>query len=386
MIYPLLQEICIYLRPEESSRDIQPFMSIKFFDDILRELVGVEMERFLCCSTCLGTRNKERYFSKIGAGFVPRDSSERCKSFYSGNQDRLRPCNLDEQQESLMAHQKATQVQPPSQAGTANQPPSNPATQPGTARGDGWNYGMIIGNSEYTCPGLSDLPSIKTDRELIYHRLGTHGSFNIDFSNSEHLTQIKNYTNVEDITGRVEAFLNQVEEKVTKGRGRGGGADTLLMFFLGHGGNVQGVDCMLGVKGKPYPVNSIIHKILDKSNAKKIIMILDFCRNKLNEQTFILSNEEVENAKECTDFTKIIRIWSAEETHKATDRSGATFSEALCEVLERNPNGVEMRNLEQILNEQWGEKQKQHHKMKGRVLYSCKVDLTRDYNLKFPFC
>ena len=33
--------------------------------------------------------------------------------------------------------------------------------------GDSWNYRMIIGNSEYDCPGLTDLPSIKEDRKLI---------------------------------------------------------------------------------------------------------------------------------------------------------------------------------------------------------------------------
>ena len=81
----MLQEICIYLRPEESSKDSQPFLLIKFFDDNLTELVGVEMKRFLCCSTY----DKERYFFNIGPGFVPRDSSERCKSLKSVNQVRF---------------------------------------------------------------------------------------------------------------------------------------------------------------------------------------------------------------------------------------------------------------------------------------------------------
>ena len=32
--------------------------------------------------------------------------------------------------------------------------------------------------------------------------------------------------------------MEQVEEEVTEGRGKGGKADKLLMFFYGHGGKV----------------------------------------------------------------------------------------------------------------------------------------------------
>ena len=80
---------------------------------------------------------------------------------------------------------------------------------------------------------------------------------------------------------------------------------------------------------------------------------------------------------------KVIGIWSTQETHKATAQSGATFSEALCEVLERDPGGVKMENLERILNEHWGDKQKQHPKM-GRVVYRCKMDPNGDYDVMFP--
>ena len=157
------------------------------------------------------------------------------------------------------------------------------------------------------------------------------------------------------------------------------------MFFLGHGGKVQGVDCILGVDGKPYPVNSILQKIEDKRLAKKVIIILDCCRNRLDSAKFILSEEEIKNTQDFTAFDKVIRIWSTQETHKATARSGATFPEALCEVLEKNPEGVKMVNLERILNKLWKEKQKQHLK-KVRVVYKCKVDLilNEEYESMFP--
>ena len=64
--------------------------------------------------------------------------------------------------------------------------------------------------------------------------------------------------------------------------------------------------------------------------------------------------------------------------------SGATFSEALCEVLERNPKGVKRENLERVLNKRWGKTQKRHPKM-GRIIYTCKVDLNRDYASLFPY-
>ena len=249
--------------------------------------------------------------------------------------------------------------------------------------GDGWNYGMIIGNSEYSCKMLSNLPTIKVDRKLVVNRLGNKKTYNIDFSNSEHPAIIDDYTNVEDIIGQVEDFMDEVEEKVTAGRGIGGVADTLFMFFLGHGGKVQGVDCILGVDGKPYPINSILHKILDKKCARKVIMILDCCRNKLDPTVFVLSNKEISKAQDFTDFNNVINIWSNQETHKATDLSGATFSAALDEVLEKNPEGVRTADLEQILNEYWKKMQRSHPKM-NRVVYRCDVDLNGDYESMFP--
>ena len=413
MIYCLSQEISIYLKPEKSSGKTQPFISIKFFDDIMAELAGDEMERFLCCSTCL-TDDKERYFFKIGPGFLPLDSLETCQSFQEEDEDDS-GCTLDENHRSLMAHSRAMRSQ---EKGRKEQEQmefekkqeqkrqdqmerenreakeleredhkqkehkQRVEAEKKKNRGDGWNYGMIIGNSEYDFPGLADLPAIKEDRKLITNTLGNHESYNIDFSNSEHPAIIDDFTNVEDIIGQVEDFMDEVEEKVTEARGDGGEADTLLMFFLGHGGKVQGVDCILGVDGKPYPINSILHKILKKRCAKKVIMVLDCCRNNLDSDRFNLSKKEMKNATKFTSFEKVIRIWSTQETHKATARSGATFSEALCAVLEKSNEEIMMNNVEQILNNHWGEKQKQH--LKGRVVYKCKVDLDGDYESVFP--
>ena len=176
-------------------------------------------------------------------------------------------------------------------------------TEKKRCRVDGWNFGMTIGNSEYACPGLADLPSIKEDRKPISDTLQKQKSSNIDFSNSEHPANSDNYTNVEDIIGQVEDFMNEVDNKVTEGRGDGGEADTLLMFFLGHGGKVQGVDCIL----------ASLHPC-----------ILDCCRNNLDSDQFSLSKKEIRNATKFTALEKVIRVWSTQETQKATARSGAT--------------------------------------------------------------
>ena len=94
-------------------------------------------------------------------------------------------------------------------------------TEKKRSRGDGWNYGMIIGNSDYSCKGLTNLPTVKADRKLIVNRLGNRETYNIDFTNSEHKTQIGDFTNVEDIIGQVEEFMEQVEAHVKEERGRG---------------------------------------------------------------------------------------------------------------------------------------------------------------------
>ena len=94
------------MKPEESNEDSQLFLSMKFFDDILTELAGNKMERFLCCSNCI-RGDKERYFFDIGPGFVPLNSLERCKSFQAvipGG--RFKHCRLDENHRILMRKEK----------------------------------------------------------------------------------------------------------------------------------------------------------------------------------------------------------------------------------------------------------------------------------------
>ena len=122
---------------------------------------------------------------------------------------------------------------------------------------------------------------------------------------------------------------------------------------------------------------------LYKSGEKASYALSILEHYKLDSNKFILSDEDISNVQAFTDFTKVIRIWSTQETHKATARSGATFSEALCEVLEENPRGVKMDSLERILNEHWKEKQRHHPKL-GRVVYKCKVDINSDYEFMFP--
>ena len=383
------------MKPDESRGGSQPFIAIKFFDDILTELVGDKlMERFLCCSTCKRDE-KERYFSEIGPGFEPMDSLEMCESFQADKEDdTFTPCTLYEKHKDLVTHHKAipsqgikrVEQEEDNEVEDLTRTEKNQKEPTISERGgDGWDYGMIIGNSEYDgIKGLSNLPTITTDRELISATFGNQDIFNIDFTFSEHPCQIEDYTNVENIIGQVEVFITEMEKKVKKRRGKGGQADSLLMFFSGHGGKVQGVDCILGVDGKPYPINSILHKVLEKSSAKKVTMILDCCRNRLNPNVFSLTPEQIRDAEEAISFDRVTRIWATEETHVATALSGATFAEALCYVLKKYPMGVKTVNLERILNKSWGKKQKRHPKMR-RIVYTCKVDLNRDYKSMFPY-
>ena len=74
------------------------------------------------------------------------------------------------------------------------------------------------------------------------------------------------------------------------------------------------------------------------------------------------------------DRARATRVQKRRSPGKATDLSGATFSAALDEVLEKNPEGVRTADLEQILNEYWKKMQRSHPKM-NKVVYRCDVDL-----------
>ena len=73
---------------------------------------------------------------------------------------------------------------------------------------------------------------MKEDMKLTVDTLRNHKKDNIE-------------ANVENIFIQVEKFLEQVGKNFTEAGGFGGEADSVLMFLVGHGGKVKGVDCSL---------------------------------------------------------------------------------------------------------------------------------------------
>ena len=249
----------------------------------------------------------------------------------------------------------------------------------------GFDFGLVICNEEYeprmkeVMPGatLDNLPTVKPDRQKMVTRLGKGFSYNFDlmgaFSKNDFdcsKTEIDEiYENIDDIDFAVKMFVKDLKGQVERVSGKGGGIDYLLFYFLGHGCTIQGKDCLLGVNGHPYPVNSLLeHLITLKFN--KLILILDCCRNNMELQLFHSNNtEEIKAKLDLVDktpisFDKITRIYSAQEGHKATDMAGATFADVLDELLSANPEGVDEDKLQRILNEKWGRLQREKN-MKG---------------------
>ena len=267
----------------------------------------------------------------------------------------------------------------------------------------GFDFGLVICNEEYeprmkeVMPGatLDNLPTVKPDRQKIVSRLGKTFFYNFDLmgplsQNNFDCSKIEIsefYENIDDIELAVKIFVKDLKGKVEKEKGKGGSINNLLFYFLGHGCTIQGKDCLLGVNGHPYPVNSLLeHLITLKFN--KLILILDCCRNNMELQLFHSNNtEEIKAKLDLVDktpisFDKITRIYSAQEGHKATDKAGATFADVLDELLSANPEGVDEDKLQRILNEKWGRLQREKN-MKG--WYECQVKpATCSHIQKFP--
>ena len=267
----------------------------------------------------------------------------------------------------------------------------------------GFDFGLVICNEEYeprmkeVMPGatLDNLPTVKPDRQKMVARLGKKFFYNFDlmgplsqnnFDCSK--TEIRDlYENIDDIEFAVKIFVKDLKGEVEKVIGKGGSINTLLVYFLGHGCRVQSKDCLLGVNGRPYPVNSMLEHLITLK-FDKLILILDCCRNNMELQLFHSNNtEEIKAKLDLVDktpisFDKITRIYSAQEGHKATDMAGATFADVLDELLSANPEGVDEDKLQRILNEKWGRLQREKN-MKG--WYECQVKpATCSHIQKFP--
>ena len=242
---------------------------------------------------------------------------------------------------------------------------------------------------------LDNLPTVKPDRQKMVARLGKGFSYSFDlmgaiskndFDCSK--TEIdENYENIDDLDFAVKIFVKNLKGQVDKVTGKGGSIDNLLFYFLGHGCTIQGKDCLLGVNGYPYPVNSLLEQLITLK-FNKLIMVLDCCRNNIGLPTFHTDNtEEIQAQLNLVDsmplsYDKVTRIYSAQAGHKATDMAGATFADALDELLCANPEGVDEDKLQRILNGKWGRLQRGQN-MKGR--YECQVKpATRSHIQKFP--
>ena len=267
----------------------------------------------------------------------------------------------------------------------------------------GDNFGLVICNEEYeprmkeVMPGatLDNLPTVKPDRQKMVTRIGKKFFYNFDlmgplsqnnFDCSK--TEIRDlYENIDDIEFAVKIFVKDLKGEVEKVIGKGGSINTLLVYFLGHGCRVQSKDCLLGVNGRPYPVNSMLEHLITLK-FDKLILILDCCRNNIDLKTFHPDyTKDIQAQLDHVDtmrlsYDKVTRIYSAQEGHTSTDKAGATFADALDQLLTTHTESVDEEKLQQLINEKWAKLQREQF-MNRR--YKCQVMCPSHlYYQKFP--
>ena len=130
---------------------------------------------------------------------------------------------------------------------------------------------LVIGNSSY--PG-QELKNTTNDSEDVTAKLGDFGFSVIHLSNAEK----------EDIDRAVKSFRDNLNSN-----------DIGLFYFAGHGMQIEGDNYITAVdtdfesemdaKYSSYPLNKII-EIMEKSNNKTNIIILDACRNNPYERAW----------------------------------------------------------------------------------------------------
>ena len=130
--------------------------------------------------------------------------------------------------------------------------------------------------------------------------------------------------------------------------------NSFVFYYISHGANIQGVDCLIETTGHPTSVKSIMKLFEEKIIAEKYFLIMDCCRNPMKPQHPL-------NKDHKTDYhpsidTNMTRVYAAQPLMKTPDIADNTLTSAIVELLKREKK-VKVKRLQRELMKIWDRKQ-----------------------------
>ena len=181
-------------------------------------------------------------------------------------------------------------------------------------------------------------------------------SFNYNF----HVREFgkEEFDNPANVAKLLKDFIQYLEKT---GLEAGAEIGAFILYYHGHGQTKENRDCILTPEGKLISFDHMIQYIMKERPPKRIYLVNDSCRDEaLRNQEFDpnmdkeLGSYRPEN-KSKTYENRIIRLNATSSGKKAKGNQNKTFTHSLIQVLKENPNGIQLSELEEAVNEHWME-------------------------------
>ena len=122
----------------------------------------------------------------------------------------------------------------------------------------GWKYAVVICNDEYTDgSGFPNLTSARADFQPLIETLGNDHGYDLTMMGpSMEEAEERDFINTDDVYYTLNTTITTLKEKMEqKNKIK---IDSFLFYFIGHGVNSNGEDCMAGTTGNVTTINSTL--------------------------------------------------------------------------------------------------------------------------------
>ena len=150
-------------------------------------------------------------------------------------------------------------------------------------------------------------------------------------------------------TGTV--LLKKLGDVIKRWQKRGETLGRLVLYYHGHGVQVEGHPCLLTTKGEAVPMEELINKVVDLTAADRYYVINDCCANKEAFDDEALK-ERVREAHAVVKNANIVKMKAVPEGKEADAEEGKTLTFALVSILEWEGRGIRLDELQERLRKE----------------------------------
>ena len=129
----------------------------------------------------------------------------------------------------------------------------------------------------------------------------------------------------------------------------------MVFYYIGHGANIEGEDCLIDTTGCPTSVRSLMKLFEERLIADQYFLIMDCCRDPMKSQ-HRLNKDHKADFFPSTD-TNMTRIYAAQPLMRTPDIKDNTLTSAIVELM-KSEKRVKVKDMQDELIKIWDRKQK----------------------------